>query len=154
MKVTTDSPQATHKLGTQLAGLLEPGDIVSLSGTLGAGKTLFAKGIGTGLEIPAELITSPTFTLINEYSGKYPLYHFDVYRLEPEEFEDLGYEEYFYGKGICLVEWGNIIESYLPYEYLEVQIGKGQDQQREFRFIAHGTRYQQLVGQLEAVIEA
>lgn len=154
MKVKTDSPQATQQLGERLAPLLKPGDLLSLNGTLGAGKTLLVKGVGTGLGIAEDLITSPTFTLINEYNGKYLLYHFDVYRLEPEDLEDLGYEEYFYGDGICLIEWGNIIESYFPQDYLEIKLDKLQGEQRQLTFIGHGKRYRELVSQFEVVIKA
>ncbi|HHX01659.1 MAG TPA: tRNA (adenosine(37)-N6)-threonylcarbamoyltransferase complex ATPase subunit type 1 TsaE [Firmicutes bacterium] len=141
-------------LGMTLAQLLQPGDVVSLEGDLGAGKTQLAKGIGAGLGIAETVITSPSYTLINQYEGKYPLYHFDVYRIEPVDLEDLGYEEYFFGKGICLVEWGNQIREYLPTEYLQIIIEQTAIQQREFTLIAHGERYQQLLDQLEVVVQA
>jgi len=152
VKVIVNSPPETHKLAMQLASILLPGDVISLEGDLGAGKTHFAKGIGAGLGIDPALITSPTFTLINEYQGKYPLYHFDVYRLQPQELEDLGCEEYFYGRGVCLVEWGNNVKDYLPQNYLRIVMHKTGLTQREINFYAYGERYQKLLSQLEAVI--
>lgn len=154
MKYIAESPRDTMALGMTLAQLLQPGDVVSLEGDLGAGKTQLAKGIGAGLGIAETVITSPSYTLINQYEGKYPLYHFDVYRIEPVDLEDLGYEEYFFGKGICLVEWGNQIREYLPTEYLQIIIEQTAIQQREFTLIAHGERYQQLLDQLEVVVQA
>lgn len=154
MKYTAKSPQATTALGTALAQVLEPGDVISLEGDLGAGKTQFVKGIGIGFGIDPDQITSPTFTLINQYEGKFPIYHFDVYRIEPQELEDLGYEEYFYGSGICLVEWGNIVRDYLPEKYLQIMINKTADDQREFTFTAFGERYQRLISELKVVVRA
>jgi len=154
VKYIAESPRDTMALGMTLAQLLQPGDVVSLEGDLGAGKTQLAKGIGAGLGIAETVITSPSYTLINQYEGKYPLYHFDVYRIEPVDLEDLGYEEYFFGKGICLVEWGNQIREYLPTEYLQIIIEQTAIQQREFTLIAHGERYQQLLDQLEVVVQA
>ena len=92
-------------------------------------------------------VTSPTFTLINEYqSARLPIYHFDVYRLDhPAQLEDLGYEEYFYGKGICLVEWGDAIRDYLPINRLSIELQKDGESSRTIKFIPHGTRYEELV---------
>lgn len=145
--IKTLSAAETRNLGALLGGLLQPGDVISLNGDLGAGKTCFAGGVARGLGID-ERITSPTFTLINEYDGRLPLYHLDVYRLEsPEELEDLGYEEYFYGTGVTLIEWAEQVEQYLPAERLDIFIEKhsGDDNIRVIRFIARGTRYNKLV---------
>ncbi len=130
--------------------MLQPGDVITLNGDLGAGKTCFAGGVARGLGIN-ERITSPTFTLINEYDGPLPLYHLDVYRLEsPEELEDLGYEEYFYGSGVTLIEWAEQVEQYLPAERLDIFIEKHSedDNIRVLRFIARGTRYNELAEEL------
>lgn len=154
MKYIAASPRETMELGRALAHLLRPGDLISLEGELGAGKTHLAKGIGAGLGIAENAVTSPSFTLINQYDGKYPMYHFDVYRIEPDELEDLGYDEYFYGKGVCVVEWGDRIRAFLPEEYLQIVIEQTAAGERELTLIAHGQRYQELISQLKVVVQA
>lgn len=154
MDVIVSSPQETKELGVKLGNFLRPGDVISLNGSLGSGKTYFVKGIGIGLGISEELVTSPTFKLINQYEGILPLYHFDVYRIKPEEIEDLGYEDYFYGKGVSIIEWGNNVIDYLPEDYLEVLLKKTLiDNERHFTFIAHGQRYEKLLADFETVVE-
>jgi len=154
MDVIVSSPQETKELGVKLGNFLRPGDVISLNGSLGSGKTYFVKGIGIGLGIAEELVTSPTFKLINQYEGILPLYHFDVYRIKPEEIEDLGYEDYFYGKGVSIIEWGNNVIDYLPEDYLEVLLEKTSiDNERHFTFIAHGQRYEKLLADFETVVE-
>ena len=109
------SPQETRRIAKKFAGQLRRGDVVGFVGPLGSGKTLFIKGLCEGLGIDPEEVLSPTFTLIHHYHGKFPVYHFDVYRIESHrEFEDLGYEEQFYGDGISLVEWADKIYKFLP----------------------------------------
>lgn len=154
MKYTAASPRETMELGIALAKLLRPGDLISLEGDLGAGKTQLAKGIGAGLGIEENTITSPSFTLINQYEGRYPLYHFDVYRIEPVDLEELGYEEFFFGKGVCLVEWGDRVRDYLSDEYLQIVIQQAGAQKRELTLTAHGERYQELLSQLKVVVQA
>lgn len=101
----SESAARTRRLGERLGVLLQPGDVVLLDGPLGAGKTALTQGIGAGLGI-TETINSPTFTLLKEYTGRLPLYHFDLYRIEdPEELFTLGFEDYFGGDGVCVVEW-------------------------------------------------
>jgi len=101
------SASQTHRLGALLGGLLRPGDVVLLEGPLGAGKTALTQGIGAGLGV-RETINSPTFTILKEYVGRLPLYHFDLYRIEdPEELFALGFEDYFGGDGVCVVEWAD-----------------------------------------------
>lgn len=103
----SESAARTHRLGVLLGGLLRAGDVVLLEGPLGAGKTALTQGIGAGLGI-AETINSPTFTILKEYTGRLPLYHFDLYRIEdPEELFSLGFEDYFGGEGVCVVEWAD-----------------------------------------------
>ncbi len=148
IKIITKTPQELEYLGKRMAQLVRPGDFLALDGDLGAGKTLFTQGMAQGLEI-AENITSPTFTIIHEYqSGKLPLYHMDVYRLkQPEELYDLGYEEYFYGAGVTVVEWAQLIAPLLPEEYLGIEIAVMPDG-RELRFFPHGTRYEHMIEEL------
>lgn len=128
------SQEDTWKLGYTLGQQAKAGEIYCLCGDLGAGKTVFTKGFAEGLEI-TDHITSPTFTIVNEYEGRLPLYHFDVYRIASvEEMEDTGYEEYFFGKGVSLVEWAELIKELMPQEALWIQIerdfSKGDDYRR------------------------
>ncbi|PTM53249.1 tRNA (adenosine(37)-N6)-threonylcarbamoyltransferase complex ATPase subunit type 1 TsaE [Desmospora activa] len=117
----TQSPQETQALAAKLATRLQSGDVLTLEGDLGTGKTTFSQGLAQGLGI-LEPIDSPTFTLIKEYhDGRLPLYHMDAYRLE-EEAEELGWDEYFEGDGVCLVEWASRIQSWLPQARIAIQI--------------------------------
>lgn len=126
MKKIIQHEEETKEFGIALASLLRPGDVVALIGDLGTGKTALTKAIAEGLGITA-LITSPTFTIVQEYhDGKLPLYHFDVYRIgEIEEMEELGYEEYFFGKGVCVIEWADLIAEILPEESIVIEIAYG-----------------------------
>lgn len=115
LPVETTSPEATMALGESIVGLLQPGDVLALYGDLGAGKTHLVKGIASGLGVDPEDTTSPTFTLIQEYSTSPPLYHLDVYRIERlDELERMGIDEYLYGDGICVIEWPERMEAMLP----------------------------------------
>ncbi len=119
---TSRSPDETRALGRRLAPLLEPGDVVVLAGDLGAGKTCLAQGICQGLGVD-EPVTSPTFTLINEYQGRLTVYHLDAYRLTgPAEAADLGLEEVLGGDGVALVEWADRIAEHLPHDVLQVEL--------------------------------
>ena len=129
------TPEDTFTIGKNLAAKVQPGEIYTLNGDLGVGKTVFTKGLAEGLGI-TEPVTSPTFTIIQEYeSGRLPLYHFDVYRIgDPEEMEEIGYEDYFYGHGVCLIEWAGLIDELIPEEaiaiYIEKDLEKGLDYRR------------------------
>ena len=114
LDITTHSAQETHNVGVEFAKQTTPGTVICFNGDLGAGKTTFIKGLCKGLEV-MQAVTSPTFTLINEYKGRLPVYHFDFYRIGSDnETFDLGLDEYFYGDGICLIEWPNVIHELLP----------------------------------------
>ncbi len=126
----------------RLSHFLQAGDVLALEGDLGAGKTSFTKGIAKGLGIK-RTVNSPTFTIIKEYHGKLPLYHMDVYRLEGSD-EDLGFDEYFYGEGITVVEWAHFIEDQMPEDRLTIEITVKEDTSRNLRFIPAGERYEQL----------
>ncbi|MBQ0071139.1 MAG: tRNA (adenosine(37)-N6)-threonylcarbamoyltransferase complex ATPase subunit type 1 TsaE [Spirochaetales bacterium] len=130
MEYRSCSAEETEKLGYKLGSLLEEGDVVSLRGSLGAGKTVLAKGIARALGIK-ESIVSPTFTLVQEYEGDKKLYHLDIYRLSGEdEFESMGGEEFLYPDGITLIEWSEKIDSMLPEDTLFIQVSIGEDQVR------------------------
>lgn len=123
-KIETHSFEETVAFGRKLGEILRPGDVICLSGDLGTGKTALTNGIARALNI-SSYITSPTFTIVNEYEGKYPLYHFDVYRIaDPEEMFDIGFEEYINGSGITIIEWGEQIEDILPKELIKIKICK------------------------------
>ncbi len=115
IEIRTNSEEETRKFGKWLSQYLEPKDVVGLAGQLGAGKTILVQGIGEGLEV-SERVKSPSFTIVNEYSGSVPLYHIDLYRLNSEDFFRMGLEEYLYGDGIVVIEWADKIKEYLPAE--------------------------------------
>jgi len=122
MEKTTFSPEETKEFGRVLAKELKAGSVVALTGPLGSGKTVLIQGICSGLSV-TEFVTSPSFVIINEYPGKFKVYHFDLYRLENlEEFIKLGYEEYFYGNGITLIEWAEKITNFLPQERIQIDL--------------------------------
>ncbi|MEH6904761.1 tRNA (adenosine(37)-N6)-threonylcarbamoyltransferase complex ATPase subunit type 1 TsaE [Neobacillus drentensis] len=140
-RITTNSEE-TSQFAAKLAGRLQPGDILALEGDLGAGKTTFTKGLAKGLEIK-RTVNSPTFTIIKEYKGKLPLYHMDVYRMG-DAFEDLGFDEYFEGEGVTVVEWAHLIEEQLPLERLTIFLYREEGDTRRMVFVPQGKRYEQL----------
>lgn len=123
--IETNSEKETFELGFQLGQQAKPGEIYALLGDLGVGKTVFTKGVAAGLEVK-EQVNSPTFTIVQVYeSGRMPFYHFDVYRIgDPEEMDEIGYEDYFFGQGMCLVEWANLIDELMPEQTKWVTIEK------------------------------
>lgn len=142
----TKSSEETMTFAEKLGSVLEKGDVLTLAGDLGAGKTTFTKGLAKGLGI-TRTVNSPTFTIIKEYNGRLPLYHMDVYRLEDSD-EDLGFEEYFSGEGVCVVEWAVFIEEYLPKERLELVISHIGDDEREIELTPLGERYEERVKEI------
>ena len=136
----------------RLGGLLQAQDVIVLTGELGAGKTTFVKGLALGLDIQ-QMIKSPTYTIVREYEqGKLPLYHMDVYRVgdDPDSFD---LDDYLFGEGVSVIEWGELLGKDLPDDYLEVQLDKyaegfATDAQRELELIPHGQRYENLLGEL------
>ena len=123
--IETNSEKETRQLGEALAKEAKPGEIYTLIGDLGVGKTIFTQGFAKGLGIE-EPVSSPTFTIVQIYDeGRIPFYHFDVYRIgDIEEMDEIGYEDYFYGAGVCLIEWANLIEEILPKGYTRITIEK------------------------------
>lgn len=136
MILESNSEQETFDIGVKIAAAAKAGDIYCLDGDLGAGKTVFAKGFAAGLGI-TEPVTSPTFTIVKEYrEGKMPLYHFDVYRIsDPDEMYAIGYEDYFYGDGVCLVEWSELIEELLPENAEHINITRDIEKGTDYRKI-------------------
>ena len=126
-------PEETYALGKSLGEAAKPGDVICLNGDLGVGKTVFTQGFADGLSI-TEPVNSPTFTIVQEYhDGRLPLYHFDVYRIgDISEMDEVGYEDYFFGDGVCLIEWSNLIEEILPDHMISVTIEK--DLQKGFDY--------------------
>ena len=135
MVYRTESAAQTEALGRELGAKLRPGSVVAFRGGLGMGKTAFTRGLAQGLGCTGR-VTSPTFTIVNEYhDGRLPFYHFDVYRLScEEEMDDIGYEEYFFGDGVCLVEWAELFPDLIPKEAIwltvEKDFAKGEDYRR------------------------
>ncbi len=149
LKIKLDGLEATEEFGKIIGGFLGSGDIVCLNGELGAGKTTLTKSIGKGLDVE-EYITSPTFALINQYEGRVPVYHFDVYRLEGvEDTFDLGFDEYFFGEGVCIIEWADRIEEAIPEDRIVLDIEKGkEDSERLISISGHGEKYEQILKEL------
>lgn len=148
--IDVQTPTETEAVGRRIGAMLFPGAVVALIGPLGAGKTYLARAIAIGLGIAnADVVSSPTFVLIQEYDAKFPIYHFDAYRLEnPDEFVALGVHEYFQGNGVSLVEWADKVRSVLPMDYLEVRIKITGEESRQVEMIAHGARYEAIVDSL------
>lgn len=134
--IETFSPKATYELGIELAKQAVPGQVYTLIGDLGVGKTVLTQGMASGLGID-EPVNSPTFTIVQVYEeGRMPFYHFDVYRIgDVEEMFEIGYEDYFYGEGLCLIEWANLIEEILPENYTQITIRKDLQKGLDYREI-------------------
>ena len=132
----TNSEKETFELGKNLGEQAKAGQIFCLNGDLGVGKTVFTQGFAKGLCIE-ENVNSPTFTIIQVYEeGRIPLYHFDVYRIgDPEEMYEIGYEEYFFGEGVCLIEWSKLIEELIPEEAINIEIDKNLEKGLDYRKI-------------------
>ena len=136
MVYETYSPEETKKIAFEMGKNAVKGDIYCLSGDLGAGKTLFSKGFAAGLEIPEDDVTSPTFTIINQYDGRLTMYHFDVYRINDIwEMDDTGYEDCFFGEGVCLVEWAEMVKDIIPENAVWINIEKDLEKGDNYRKI-------------------
>ena len=158
------SKEQTQRLGMRLGELLQGGELILLEGQLGTGKTTFTQGLALGLDIKED-INSPTFTLLKEYPGQPrqtqvgervrvgpALYHFDLYRLDdPAEIFDLGFEEYFYGNGVCIVEWAERADLFWPADNLRLRLKMLSETKRSLLFSATGARYSELLQQLQKI---
>jgi tRNA threonylcarbamoyladenosine biosynthesis protein TsaE len=142
-------------LGRILAQQLLAGDILAFFGDLGAGKTCLIKGICQGLGVPENVyITSPTFVIINRYKGRLPIYHFDFYRLSClDEIIDLGYEEFFFGEGVCLIEWADRAEDLLPDDYFKILMQHISPTERKIEIVPYGNDYQKRLSKLHSIYE-
>lgn len=151
MVIQTKSVSETIRFGKRIGGLLLAGDVVALMGELGTGKTHFIKGLAAGVGVKKSgYISSPSFTLINEYRGKLPFYHIDLYRLEVErEVEELGIEEYFHRGGITAIEWADKIPSLLPPDNLKIHIHYIGKHARSLEIIGQGKRYEEMINRLQ-----
>lgn len=148
MKVITHSPEETRELGKRTGELALPGDVFLLTGNLGAGKTCFTQGVAWGLGIE-DYVMSPSFVIVRELHGRLTLYHIDLYRLEQlEETLDLGLDDYFYGGGVCVIEWAEKAMDILPREHLLIEIDYLGDMERSFLLKPNGRRYEELAAQL------
>ena len=136
MVIETFSPEETFRIGEEIGQKACPGDVYTLIGDLGVGKTLFTQGVAKGLEIE-EAISSPTFTIVQVYEeGRLPFYHFDVYRIgDVDEMDEVGYEDYVYGDGVSMIEWADLIEEILPEKYTRVTIEKDLSKGVDYRRI-------------------
>ena len=137
MVIESNCEKETYELGCRLGQEARAGQVYTLVGDLGVGKTVFTKGLAAGLGIE-EPVSSPTFTIVQVYEeGRLPFYHFDVYRIgDVEEMDEVGFEDYVYGEGVSLIEWANLIEEILPQHYTEVKIGKDLEKGFDYRRIS------------------
>lgn len=153
VRVLLKNSSATRELGFKLAKQLQPGDVIVLTGELGAGKTTLAQGLARGLGVSGT-VNSPTFTLIREHQGHCPFYHIDVYRLEdPAAAWELGLEEYFYGQGVTAVEWGDRLGELLPSEHLQIELEYAPEAGRLATLTAKGTRYAAVLKELKPIVD-
>ena len=148
INTVSESPEETQQVGMQLGKLSQPGDVFLLVGGLGAGKTCLTQGIAWGLGIEG-YAASPSFVLINQYRGRLPLYHIDLYRLDSiEEVTELGLDDYLYGNGVCVVEWAEKAWAVLPNENLTVEMSFFSDTSRSITLKPNGKRYVEMISQL------
>ena len=148
--VISRSAEHTRRLGARLGKLLQGGEIIGLVGELGTGKTLFVRGLTEGLEVSRTWIRSPTFTLVNEYQGRLPIYHIDLYRIESTgELEELNLREYLYSNGVSLIEWFQYFPAGEIEDHLEVELAYREGSKRQLTFLPHGAHYEDLVKALQ-----
>lgn len=145
-KIISRSERETVRFGERLGRALRAGDIIALCGELGSGKTVLTKGIAEGLGVKSsKYVNSPSFVILKEHKGRLPLYHFDIYRLGGiSEFLTVGYAEYFYGRGVSVIEWADKIIEILPKEFLRVDLSVKTENERRISILPHGERYKKL----------
>ena len=143
LNLASRSPEETQRLGRIIGELARPGDIILLSGPLGAGKTCLAQGIARGLGV-MENAASPSYVLMREFAGRLPLYHMDLYRLEFREIDELGLDDYLYGRGVCVIEWAEKAGALLPADHLFIKLDYAGESERNIEIIPRGTRYDEM----------
>lgn len=144
--VVTYTATQTKALAEQIASLLEEGSLLTLSGQLGAGKTTFTQGLAKGLGVKKN-VTSPTFTLLKSYAGRLDLHHIDAYRLEGID-QDLGFDEYIDGDGVCVIEWSQFIQQLLPQQCMNLEFSIGEKEERFIKISAYGEKYERMLDRL------
>lgn len=150
LKIKTENAGATQRAGHFAGQAAAAGDVILLDGPLGAGKTTFTQGLAAGLDIK-ESVMSPTFVLMRQLEGRLPLYHLDLYRLEAlPEISDLGLDDYFYGRGVTVVEWADRAEGLMPEEHLAVSLKYTDSGSRRLAFTARGSRYEKMLEDIAA----
>lgn len=154
MEYISNTVADTHNLARRLGALVVPGTVLVLAGPLGAGKTSFVQGLAKGMGVQG-IVNSPTFTIIKEYSGRLPLYHFDFYRLQAsEELWELGFDEYLRGGGVCALEWGERFMELLPRDHLQIAIDYRGALRRRLRFVPCGADHLKLLKELDGNVSA
>jgi len=140
IEIITHSPAETKALGQKIGQQLKPGAVIALTGELGSGKTVFVQGLAAGMEVPADYyITSPTFTFINEYPGRHPFYHVDLYRIENrDDLDEIGLFEIIHGEGISAIEWADRLQEDIPAKYLDIHLEIIDDKTRKFFIDTYG----------------
>ncbi len=153
--IQTKKVSETIRIGKKIGNLLRAGDVVALVGELGVGKTQLIKGLAEGVNVDkSTYVSSPSFTLVNEYRGKWPFYHIDLFRLNLEkEAEELGLEDYIYGEGITAIEWADKVPSLLPEEVLWIEIDYWDQNSRRIEITPKGKRYEEIIEGLEGSLD-
>ena len=152
LHIDSQGPEETRELGSIIGGLAGPGDIIFLSGPLGAGKTCLAQGIAQGLGV-RENTASPSYVLMRELKGRLPLYHMDLYRLNIAEIGELGLDDYLYGQGVCVIEWAEKGAGLMPPEHLLVQMSYTGENAREIDVTSSGQRYDEVLEKVRAAMK-
>lgn len=148
LQFKTNNAIETEELGRKIADALKGGEVIAMTGDLGAGKTTMTKALAKGLGIE-EYVTSPTFTIVNEYEGRLKLFHFDIYRIaDIEEMYDLGFEEYIYGDGVSIIEWSNLIKEILPEDTINIEILASGIDERNITISGRGNKFDNLSKEL------
>lgn len=153
LNMISDSSVHTRKIGTLIGRMVRPGDVILLTGRLGSGKTCLTQGIARGMGI-RDYASSPSFVIMRELYGRFPLYHMDLYRLEcREEISDLGLDDYLYGNGVSVVEWADNGLSLLPVENLLIEMSYCEGSQRNICLIPHGSHYEEMLARLKGIYD-